>query len=193
MSASPRPAVFLDRDDTLIACTAITPDGDGDLFDPALVALLPGAAESLTALKRAGFFIAVVTNQGAVARGKCTPATVELVHARIRALLPGLIDDFRFCPFHPRGIVPAFTREHPWRKPAPGMLLDLARAHALDLSRSWLIGDAPRDIAAGAAAGCRTIRIPFGSAPVPCSPEPDHTASTLADAAAIILHARPSP
>jgi D-glycero-D-manno-heptose 1,7-bisphosphate phosphatase len=178
----PRPAVFLDRDDTLIACNAITPDGD--LFDPALVRLLPGVSEALASLRAAGFFLGVVTNQGAVARGKCSIADVEAVHARLRALLPGLIDDIRFCPYHPNGSVPAYTREHPWRKPAPGMILDLAHAHSLDLARSWLIGDAPRDAAAGKAAGCRTILITADAA----SPDTaDSIAPTIADAARVIL------
>jgi len=186
------PAVFLDRDDTLIACNAITPDGD--LFDPALVAPLPGVADALASLKRAGFFLAVFTNQGAVARGRCSLADVEAVNARVRELLPGLIDDIRFCPYHPKGSVPEFTREHPWRKPAPGMLLDLARVHHLDLARSWVVGDAPRDVQAGRAAGCTTILITHTQAPAraPFLPEADFLAPDLSVAAQIILTNTPT-
>lgn len=150
-------AVFLDRDDTLIACNAVTPDGD--LGDPALVRLLPGVLEGCCELKRAGYRLVVVSNQGGVARGRFGVDAVERVNARVNETLEGLVDAFRFCPFHPAGVVPAYTREHPWRKPQPGMLLDAAAALAIDLGASWMVGDALRDVQAGAAAGCRTILI----------------------------------
>ena len=176
-----RPAVFLDRDDTLIACNAITPDGD--MVDPALVTLLPGVEEALQSFQEAGFFLAVVTNQGAVARGRCTEADVERIHARLFDLLPGLINDVRFCPYHPAGSVPAFTREHPWRKPAPGMILDLAEVHGLDLTASWMVGDSSRDAAAGRAAGCRTILISSTAR----TEEADYIVPTITDAVRCIL------
>lgn len=158
MATSSRlPAIFLDRDDTLIACRSIIPDGD--LGDPDLVRLLPGAAEACRALRHAGFALVVVSNQGGVARGRYTADAVRAVNCRLNDLLDHAIDAFYFCPYHPRGLVPEFTREHPWRKPAPGMILDAAAAMSLDLSRSWLIGDAERDCQAGRAAGLlgRTI------------------------------------
>lgn len=177
----PRPAVFLDRDDTLIRCTGVAPDGD--LGDPALVQPLPGANEACALLRQAGFALFVVTNQGGVARGRYTSDDVDRVHARVNELLNGAIDDFRHCPFHPKGTVPAFTCEHPWRKPAPGMLLDLASAHAIDLAASWMIGDAARDCEAGQAAGCRTVLVgaadPSGAA--------DHIADDVLGAARLIL------
>ena len=156
-AAGPRPAVFFDRDDTLIFCTGVAPGGD--LGDPALVRLIPGAFEACAALKSAGFALAVVTNQGGVARGRFGLAEVERTNARVNELLSGMIDEFRFCPFHPGGRVPEFTREHPWRKPAPGMILDAARVLGVDLARSWMVGDADRDVASGDAAGCRTIQV----------------------------------
>ncbi|RMH23429.1 MAG: HAD-IIIA family hydrolase, partial [Planctomycetota bacterium] len=152
-----RPAVFLDRDDTLIECRSVTPDGD--LGDPARVRLRPGVAEGVRALKDAGYALVVVSNQGGVARGRYTPHDVDRVNARVNRLLHGAIDAFRFCPYHPRGVVPQYTREHPWRKPAPGMILDAAEALSLDLARSWMVGDAARDCQAGRAAGCRTVLI----------------------------------
>ncbi|GAB4519935.1 MAG: D-glycero-beta-D-manno-heptose 1,7-bisphosphate 7-phosphatase [Phycisphaerales bacterium] len=153
----PRRAVFLDRDDTLIRNTGVV--SDGDLGDPDLVELLPGARQACDLLKDAGFFLAIVTNQGGVARGRYSEAAPHHVHERLNELLDHAIDDWRCCPYHPRGTVPAYTREHPWRKPQPGMLLDLAREHDLDLTRSWSIGDKPRDCEAGKAAGCRTVLI----------------------------------
>ncbi|MFN7022534.1 MAG: D-glycero-alpha-D-manno-heptose-1,7-bisphosphate 7-phosphatase [Phycisphaerales bacterium] len=168
MPPPPRPAVFLDRDDTLIAnrdITAATPF-PGDLFDPALVRLLPGVHAGLHALARAGFALVVVSNQGAVARGRCSTADVEATNARMLDLIAAdngaLIDAVFYCPHHPSGSTPPFNTEHPWRKPAPGMILHAAAELNLDLSRSWMIGDAPRDIEAATRAGIapeRTILI----------------------------------
>ena len=148
-----RPAVFLDRDDTLIHRAGGLPTGD--LGDPADMEILPGVHEGLHLLKHAGYALIVVTNQGGVARGAYTLADVDRVHHALNLALDHVIDDFRACPYHPNGSVPEFAQEHPWRKPAPGMLLDAAAAHRLDLPRSWMIGDAERDVLAGKAAGCR--------------------------------------
>lgn len=162
-----RPAVFLDRDDTLMEANSLpapaAPAAPGDVIDPALVRLLPGAREACQQLKCGGFVLVVISNQGVVARGGATTAQVDAVNARLAELLgPGVIDAFYYCPFHPRGSVAAFTMEHPWRKPAPGMILAAADDLGLDLARSWLIGDAERDIAAGVAAGIdrsRCVRV----------------------------------
>lgn len=163
-----RPAVFLDRDDTLIAnreVTAATPH-PGDLFEPGLVRLLPGVAPGLRRLKEAGFALVVVSNQGAVARGRCTIRQVEATNARMRDLIRRdasvELDAVYFCPYHPGGAVAPYNVEHPWRKPAPGMIIEAARALALDPARSWMIGDAPRDIESALRAGIaieRTVLI----------------------------------
>jgi D-glycero-D-manno-heptose 1,7-bisphosphate phosphatase len=161
-----RPAVFLDRDDTLNDANGLPPPpppgNPGDVTDPALVRLLPGVQEGCRLLRRAGFTLVVVSNQGSVARGAATLQIVRSVNDKLRDLLPdtdrpgrSMIDAVYFCPFHPRGNLPEFTREHPWRKPAPGMILAAAADLDLDLSRSWLIGDAQRDIDAGIAAGLK--------------------------------------
>jgi D-glycero-D-manno-heptose 1,7-bisphosphate phosphatase len=148
--------VFLDRDNTLIA-------NDGDLGNPADVRLMPGVAEGLRRLKSAGFRLVVVTNQGGVARGRYSEADVDQVHARIAALVDEatggtrVLDRFYYCPFHPEGSVADYRREHPWRKPSPGMLLQAATDLALDLDRGWMVGDQARDVLAGRAAGCRTV------------------------------------
>lgn len=152
-----RPAVFLDRDDTLIANGELALPHAGDLLDPALVRLLPGVAHACRDLKRAGYLLIVVSNQGGIARGHGSIADVEACNARMRELLlaeGGVdLDAVYYCPFHPKGTVPEYTREHPWRKPAPGMFLEAARDHSIDLQSSWMIGDAPRDIDAALAAG----------------------------------------
>ncbi len=153
--------VFLDRDNTIIA-------NDGDLGDPTLVRLLDGAAWGIRAIREAGYLVVVVSNQGGVARGKYSERDVVTVHARIDELLARavawtgdapLINEWMFCPYHPDGSVEAFRKEHPWRKPAPGMLLDAAKRLTIDLKSSWMVGDQERDIDAGRTAGCKTIRI----------------------------------
>jgi D-glycero-D-manno-heptose 1,7-bisphosphate phosphatase len=153
-----RPAVFLDRDGTLI-------DNAGDLGDPDQLKILPGVAQALQLLLKHNFMLFVVTNQGGVARGKYNEEAVLQTHARLEQMLraevgtPTVITEYYYCPFHPQGTVENYRREHEWRKPAPGMLFAAALAHAIDLGKSWMIGDQERDVFAGAAAQCRTILI----------------------------------
>jgi D-glycero-D-manno-heptose 1,7-bisphosphate phosphatase len=179
--AAVRRAVFLDRDGTVIR-------NDGDLGDPDLVELLPGVAEAMRRLREAGYALVVVTNQGGVARGRYDEAAVHATHERLEQVLrreTGLrtvVDAFYFCPFHPEGTVERYRREHPWRKPAPGMLLEAAREHALDLGTSWMVGDQERDAQAGAAAGCRSILLGTPSA----ASDADFFARDLTEAAARI-------
>lgn len=155
-------AVFLDRDDTLIEANSLPPPpppaAPGDIVDPALVRLLPGVHTACARLHAAGFKLVIISNQGVVARGGLTVAGVERVNDAVRALLPGLIHAVYFCPYHPRGTVEPYAREHPWRKPGPGMILAARHDLKLDLDRSWLVGDAARDIEAGIAAGIAADR-----------------------------------
>lgn len=167
----PNPAVFLDRDDTLIASTDLPPEAfaagrPGDLADPAFVRLLPGVAEACGSLRRAGFVLVVVSNQGVVARGGATLAQVEATSNRMCALLPdpdrprhSLIARVYHCPWHPDGSVEPYNTEHPWRKPGPGMLLAAIEDLDLDPARSWLVGDAERDLEAGRRAGLEPGRL----------------------------------
>lgn len=199
------PVIFLDRDDTLIRRKGGLPTGD--LGDPDLVELLPGAAEGIAVLKYAGFPLAMVTNQGGVARGKYTLDTVAAVNARVEQLLADIarlplpvFSAIRACPYHPQGIVPEYTREHPCRKPQPGMLLDAGKELNANFAQSWMIGDAERDVEAGIAAGCRTILVGDGSAFATYHAESQagaarHTkasfrAANVAEAAAIVLRER---
>ena len=93
----------------------------------------------------------VVTNQSGVARGHYDEAAVIALHAwmidEVRRA-GGTIDDIRYCPFHPDAVVPAYRRASDWRKPAPGMLLDLMRAWELDPARCVLVGDQETDMQA---------------------------------------------
>jgi D-glycero-D-manno-heptose 1,7-bisphosphate phosphatase len=146
----PRPAVFFDRDNTLILAHDY-------LGDPEQVELMPGAADCVAAAQELGYAVVVVSNQSGVARGKHTEQDVHRVDARLAELLleanpNAKLDRQDFCPHHPD-----FGVDCDCRKPRAGMLRRSAAALEVDLSRSWLVGDAPRDIEAGAAAGCRTV------------------------------------
>ncbi len=177
---SGQPAVFLDRDNTIIF-------NDGDLGDPDGVVLMPGVRESLRRLHEQGWPLIVITNQGGVARGRYDEDAVKAVHARAEQLLGDVpILDWLWCPWHPEGTVPAYTREHPWRKPSPGMLIEAADRHKLNLTRSWMIGDQDRDIAAGQTAGCRTILL----GQTPGDPPPNHVAVPMPEAVEIVLRDR---
>ena len=161
-------AVFLDRDNTIIAT-----DRDRDVAGPAELVLTKGAATAIASLRGLGFKIIVVTNQAAVARGVMGEADVEAVHQRINELVQqtsgSRIDRFYYCPYHPEGTVEKYAREHPWRKPQPGMISQAAGDFQIDLRQSWTIGDSLRDVAAGAAAGTRTILLEPDAEPVPLS------------------------
>lgn len=147
-----RRAVFLDRDGVLNAAIV----RNGKPYPPASRAELvitDGAAEDLAALRSQGFLLIVVTNQPDIARGTQTRENVVEIHQALREALP--LDDIISC-FHDDSANCAC------RKPKPGMLLDAAAKHHIDLSRSFLIGDRWRDIDAGAAAGCRTVLLDRG-------------------------------
>src|SRR5262245_41967130 len=151
------PAVFLDRDNTLI-------DDMGYSADPERVRLKPGAAECVQRLRRAGYYVIVVTNQSGVARGYFSEEQLAAAHKSIQELLLAHstgVDAVYYCPFldGSDAIVAAYRRDSELRKPKPGMLLQAADELKVDLKTSWMIGDAARDVDAGRAAGCKTILV----------------------------------
>lgn len=168
-------------------------DRDGVLVDDALD-VMPGTAEALRVLHDAGFALVVVTNQTVVSRGLATEEDVDEVHRHLREQLPE-IDAFYVCPHHPNANVEHYREECDCRKPRPGLLLRAADELGLDLPRSWMIGDRISDVAAGAAAGCRTILLRTGAHSEPPIESPDaidpqlkadYECDTLAEAAARI-------
>ena len=170
-------AVFLDRDGVLNLAVI----RDGLPYPPKGIeglTLAPGDAQALGRLKQAGFLLLVVTNQPEVARGLQTRSAVESLNAAIASELP--IDGLFVC-WHDD------NDDCPCRKPKPGLLLDAARRHGIDLADSFLVGDRWRDIDAGAAAGCRTVLIDHHYRERGPSAEPDFRAVSLAAAADWIL------
>ncbi len=153
-----RPAVFLDRDGTVI-------DEVGHLGEPERVVLLPGVPAALRRLSDAGYALVVITNQAGVARGYFTETEVAAVNERTASLLEAegvRLDGWYHCPHHPD-----FTGACDCRKPLPGMLMRAAGDLDLDLSRSWMVGDHPSDAEAGRAAGASSIMVRTGHGLLP--------------------------
>ncbi len=155
-----KPAVFLDRDGTVI-------EEVGHLGEPERVVILPGVPEALRKLSDKGFALVLVTNQAGVARGLFTEADVQAVNRRTEELLEAAdvsLDGTYYCPHHPD-----FTGPCDCRKPGPGMLRSAARDLDLDLERSWMVGDHPSDAGAARAAGARPIIVRTGHGLLPGS------------------------
>lgn len=154
-----RKAVFLDKDGTLI------PDIPYNV-DPEHITLYPEAGEALRRLQDAGYRLIVVSNQSGVARGYFEEAQLDGVWQKITQLLAPFgvrIDGFYYCPNHPGGTVGRYAVDCDFRKPKPGMLIQAAREHGIDLTRSWMIGDILNDVEAGNRAGCRTLLVDRGN------------------------------
>lgn len=144
-----RPAVFLDRDGTLIEHVHY-------LTDPDDVRLVEGGADAVRRLQERGYACVVVTNQSAVGRGMLDLEGLERVHAVMQAQLAehGVeLDGLYFCTVKPEVTDPMVV-EHPDRKPGPGMLERAARELELDLASSWMVGDSISDLLAGVNGGC---------------------------------------
>lgn len=153
------PAVFLVKDGTLI-------EDVPDNVDPARMRLIPGVADGLRILGRAGYQLVVISNQPGVAFGYYNEEALLLVAERLRDLfmaIPAPLTDFYYCPHHPEGTVVHYRRMVCMcRKPAPGLIFRATFEHKIDLSRSWFVGDILDDVEAGRRAGCKTILIDNG-------------------------------
>ena len=182
------PAVFLDRDGTLI-------DERNYLDRLDLIAPFPGVAAALTRLRDAGFALVLVTNQAGVARGSFDESFVRAAHEHLAALFARdgiVLDGYYYCPHHPEGAVEAYRRTCRCRKPAPGMVEEAARDLDLDVARSFVIGDKWLDVELAKNAGARGILVRTGygadiEAEPPHGVHPFAIVDTLADAADVIV------
>ncbi len=143
-----RPALFVDRDGTLMVEV-------DHCHDPADVRAYPGAAEALARARSLGWAVIIITNQSGIGRGYFTVEQFESVQKELISQLDGNIDASYMAPDLP-GM--GSTR----RKPAPGMILEAAEDHGIDLKRSFMIGDRNFDIECGRNAGVRTILVETG-------------------------------
>ncbi|MEM5460240.1 HAD-IIIA family hydrolase [Paraburkholderia phytofirmans] len=153
-----RPAVFLDKDGTLL-------DDVPYNIDPALMRLAPGARDALALLGASPFALFVISNQPGVALGLFARSALKDVEAQLHHLLAGCgatLSGAYWCPHHPDGKVPPYDVGCDCRKPGAGLLLRAARAHQIDLAHSWFIGDILDDVEAGNRAGCRTVLLDNG-------------------------------
>jgi len=168
------PAVFLDRDGTLMREVNYC-------ADPRQVEIFPGVPEALVRLRDARYKLIVISNQAGIGRGYFTEAQYRLVEAEVaRAVLPATFDGVYFCPDRPD-----LATER--RKPAPGMVFEAQRDHDIDLARSFFIGDKAIDIECGRNAGVRTILVRTGYGANETSAAPDWIAEDISAAADIIL------
>lgn len=151
-------AVFLDRDGT------INTDVDY-LSSPDQIEFIPGSIDAIRELNALGVKVIVVTNQSGIARGLLTETDMHAVHEEMNILLRlhgAWIDDFFFCPHHPYAVVERYRYQCRCRKPEPGMLLDAAARHAIDLNNSFMIGDKFVDMKAGKSAGAVSLQVSTG-------------------------------
>ena len=171
-----RPAVYFDRDGTLME--------DVDYCaDSARVSVYADAPAALARLKQGGFALVMATNQSGIGRGYFTEEDFQRVQAEcLRQIGPRLVDACYHCPEAPEG---ASVR----RKPEPGMLLEAARDHGLDLTRSYMVGDNWTDVECGRRAGvAATVLVLTGKGREQAGRcRPDHVAAGLSEAAEWIL------
>ena len=176
-----RRAVFLDRDGVINRAFV----RDGKPFPPPTpqeLEVLPDVPEALRELKSYGYLLIVVTNQPDVGRGKQSRQALDAMHEALRKSLP--LDDIFVCCHTEKDNCNC-------RKPSPGMFLEAAQKHNIDLAASFMVGDRWRDIEAGYNAGCKTILVDYGYSERPPDREPDLRVTSLREAADWIIRSTP--
>jgi len=159
------------------------------------VELLEGAAETIAAFNRRGWYVFVVTNQSGIARNYYTEADMHTLHDWMQAELARAgahVDRIYYCPYHAEGENPAYRKDSFDCKPKPGMLLRAAREWRIDLAGSFFIGDSTTDVLAGQRAGVQSILLTHcgnGGRDGRCDAVPDHEARDIGEAVAWALGA----
>jgi D-glycero-D-manno-heptose 1,7-bisphosphate phosphatase len=177
------PAIFLDRDGTLNVDVGFAHRVDD-------LQLIEGVVPGLRRLHELGFALVITTNQSGIARGYFSEAEMHAFNQALVELLAAegiAIAGVYYCPFHPTEGQGRYRQESPLRKPYPGMIQLAAKELQLDVARSFAIGDKPSDVAAGRAAGCRTVQLASGVAQYGAADAAaDFLARDLVDAAGYI-------
>ena len=173
-----RPAVFLDRDGTLI-------EDVGYLDSLSRILLYPWTIDAIRALNRAGLPLVVVTNQSGVARKYFAEAFVHETHRALDARLAvggARIDAYYYCPHHPDGKLPEYALACDCRKPGPGLIDRAAREHHLDPTRSFVVGDKWGEVGLAHAVGARAVLVRTGTGAIAEQrPRPGITADAVVD------------
>jgi D-glycero-D-manno-heptose 1,7-bisphosphate phosphatase len=171
------PAVFIDRDGTIMEDTDYC-------CDPKDVRIFPGVVEALRSLKSRGFKLIIITNQSGIGRGLFTLDQYRAVESEVLRQLGGdLLDATYYCPHVP-------GQHSKFRKPAPGMVLEAARDHRIDVSRSFLIGDKEVDVECAHNAGVRAVRVRTGIQRDVTGSNADWLADDMPAAVQMILNAK---
>lgn len=169
-------AIFLDRDGTIVKeidsstnlpGVNVPAETLGYLTSVEQVELIDGSANAVALARKSGYKIIIITNQSAIARGRLTESELEKINNKMYNLLLGSnpeakIDDLFYSPYHIDGIIEKYKTEHPSRKPDIGMILDAKEKHNIDLSSSYMVGDAYSDMKCGINAGLKNILVETG-------------------------------
>lgn len=190
MTSPLRPAVFLDRDGTIN-------EDVGYLSALSHLTLYPWAIDAVRLLNRAGYVVAIVTNQGGIGRKMIAPEFVPVLHDEIaRRLAAGgaHVDGWYSCPHHPEALIEALRTPCECRKPNPGMPRQAARELGIDLTRSWVVGDKWLDVQLAERFDGRGVLVRTGWGTIeeavrPAGQRVDAICDTLAGAVAHVLDA----
>jgi len=190
-------AVFLDRDGVINELVYYEEQGLVDSpFTVEQLKLFPWAGEAIKKLTEGGYKVVIASNQPAIAKGQLSWETFEKIRGKMREELAkqaAFVDGEYYCFHHPEAVIADLKVNCECRKPKPGLLLQAAREHDIDLLESWMIGDNLTDIKAGKSAGCKTVLL----GKMKCQlcrlmdeedARPDSIASSLSEAVSVILN-----
>ena len=190
-------AVFLDRDGVINELVYYEEQGLVDSpFTVEQLKLFPWAGEAIKKLTEGGYKVVIASNQPAIAKGQLSWETFEKIRGKMREELAkqaAFVDGEYYCFHHPEAVIADLKVNCECRKPKPGLLLQAAREHDIDLLESWMIGDNLTDIKAGKSAGCKTVLLGRMKCQL-CrlmdeeSARPDNIASSLSEAVSVILN-----